>query len=65
MRADGHRRIHRRWCAGHAVPATGDARGGMATRGEAEQALGMGRLRAAREIIRPDLYGADASKGNG
>ncbi|HEX8093489.1 conjugal transfer protein [Jatrophihabitans sp.] len=42
----------------------GDARGGMATRGEAEQALGISRLRAAREIIRPDLYGANASKGN-
>ena len=43
----------------------GDARGGMATRGEAEQALGMSRLRAARQIIRPDLYGANAPKGNG
>jgi hypothetical protein len=42
----------------------GDARGGMATRSEAKQALGMSRLRAAREIIRPDLYGANASKGN-
>ena len=43
----------------------GDARGGMATRGEAEQALGMSRLRAARQIIRPDLYGANTPKGNG
>jgi hypothetical protein len=41
----------------------GDARGGMATRGEAEQALGISRLRAVRDIIRPDLYGAGASKG--
>ena len=43
----------------------GDARGGMATRSEAEQALGTSRLRAARELIRPDLYGASASTGNG
>jgi hypothetical protein len=42
----------------------GDTRGGMATRGEAEQALGISRLRAAREIIRPDLYGAGALKGS-
>ena len=42
----------------------GDARGGMATRSEAEQDLGMSRLRAARDIIRPDLYGANASKEN-
>lgn len=35
----------------------GDARGGMATRGEAEQVLGISRLRQARQIIRPDLYG--------
>lgn len=40
----------------------GDARGGMATRGEAEHVLGMSRLRAARDIIRPDLYGSAASK---
>jgi hypothetical protein len=40
----------------------GDARGGMATRGEAEQALGISRLRAARKIIRPDLYGPHVSK---
>ena len=42
----------------------GDARGGMATRSEAEQVLGMSRLRGARDIIRPDLYGAAASKEN-
>jgi hypothetical protein len=35
----------------------GDARGGMASRRDAEQALGRSRLRAAKEIIRPDLYG--------
>jgi hypothetical protein len=34
----------------------GDARGGMASRRDAEQALGRSRLRAAKEIIRPDLY---------
>src|SRR3954447_24651377 len=32
----------------------GDARGGMATRGEAEQALGLRQLRAGRAGIRPD-----------
>ena len=42
----------------------GDARGGMATRGEAEQVLGMSRLRGARDLIRPDLYGANAAKEN-
>jgi hypothetical protein len=42
----------------------GDARGGMATRGEAEQVLGLNRLRAARDIIRPDLYGANTLKEN-
>jgi hypothetical protein len=42
----------------------GDARGGMATRSEAEQVLGMSRLRGARAIIRPDVYGANASKEN-
>jgi hypothetical protein len=42
----------------------GGARGGMATRSEAEQVLGMRRLRGARDIIRPDLYGATASKEN-
>jgi hypothetical protein len=34
----------------------GDARVGMATRREAEQVLGVSRLRGARQIIRPDLY---------
>jgi hypothetical protein len=35
----------------------GDARRGMASRAEARQALGLGQLRDARAIIRPDLYG--------
>ncbi len=39
----------------------GDARRGMATRGEAAQVLGRSRLRAARAIIRPDLHGPAAS----
>jgi hypothetical protein len=43
----------------------GDARGGMATRSEAEQVLGISKLRGARDIIRPDLYGASASKESG
>lgn len=34
----------------------GDARGGMATRREAEQALGLNQLRAGRAVIRPDRY---------
>jgi hypothetical protein len=34
----------------------GDARGGMATRGEARAVLGVGQLRSAKSIIRPDLY---------
>lgn len=34
----------------------GDARGGMASRSEAEQVLGRSRLREAKAIIRPDLY---------
>jgi hypothetical protein len=34
----------------------GDIRGGMATRREAAQVLGIARLRGAKEIIRPDLY---------
>jgi hypothetical protein len=34
----------------------GDARGGMATRAEAEQVLGVSRLRRAKTIIRPDLH---------
>jgi hypothetical protein len=40
----------------------GDARGGMATRAETKQALGLGRLRGAREIIRPDLYAASTKE---
>ena len=39
----------------------GDARRGMATRGEAAQVLGRSRLRAARGIVRPDLHGPAAS----
>ncbi len=39
----------------------GDARGGMATRREAEQALGLNQLRAGRAVIRPDLF----PSGNG
>lgn len=42
----------------------GDARSGMATRSEAAQVLGMSRLRAAKEIIRPDLYGKNTVKEN-
>ena len=38
-----------------------DARSGMATRSEAEQVLGISKLRGAKEIIRPDLYGRDAT----
>src|SRR3954449_6850377 len=34
----------------------GDARGGMATRREAEQALGLRQLRTGRAVIRPDRY---------
>ena len=39
----------------------GDARSGMASRSEAERALGLRELRTARAVIRPDLYrpGAD------
>ncbi|GAA4756506.1 hypothetical protein GCM10023328_45320 [Modestobacter marinus] len=33
-----------------------DARSGMATRGEAEEALGLRQLRAGRAVIRPDRY---------
>lgn len=43
----------------------GDARGGMATRGEAEQVLGMSALRSARKIIRPDLHGSGRGSGGG
>ena len=34
----------------------GDARGGKATRGEDEHALGLRQLRAGRAVIRPDRY---------
>ena len=34
----------------------GDTRSGMATRREAEQALGLRQLRAGRAVIRPDRY---------
>ena len=40
-----------------------DARRGMATRAEATTVLGRARLREARTIIRPDLYGT-ASKAD-
>jgi hypothetical protein len=40
----------------------GDARGGMATRTEAEQALGLRHLRAGRAVIRPDRYPSTASR---
>ena len=40
-----------------------DARRGMATRAEAGRVLGRGRLREARTIIRPDLYGT-AKRGD-
>lgn len=39
----------------------GDARAGMATRREAQQALGLSQLRTARAIIRPDRYGPTAA----
>ncbi|MBN1092174.1 conjugal transfer protein [Blastococcus sp. TML/M2B] len=41
----------------------GDARGGMATRREAEQALGLRQLRAGRSVIRPDRYPSGGSRG--
>ena len=41
----------------------GDARGGMATHREAEQALGLRQLRAGRAVIRPDRYPATGSRG--
>jgi hypothetical protein len=41
----------------------GDARGGMATRREAEQALGLHQLRAGRSVIRPDRYPSRGSRG--
>lgn len=40
----------------------GDARGGMATRGEAEQALGLRQLRVGRAVIRPDRYASRSSR---
>ena len=43
----------------------GDARRGMATRGEAAQVLGRSRLRTARAIIRPDLHGPAARRWSG
>lgn len=43
----------------------GDARGGMATRREADQALGLRELRAARAIIRPDLYSPSGRRPRG
>jgi hypothetical protein len=39
-----------------------DQRGGMATRHDAAQALGVHRLRSARKIIRPDLYDQGAAR---
>ncbi|WP_324276961.1 conjugal transfer protein [Blastococcus brunescens] len=41
----------------------GDARGGMATRREAQQALGLRQLRAGRAVIRPDRYPSRDSRG--
>ncbi len=41
----------------------GDARGGMATRREAEQALGLRQLRAGRAVIRPDRYLPRGARG--
>jgi hypothetical protein len=42
----------------------GDARGGMATRREAEQALGLNQLRAGRAVIRPDRYPSGNGRGH-
>lgn len=42
----------------------GDARGGMATRREAEQALGLRQLRAGRAVIRPDHYPSETERGH-
>jgi hypothetical protein len=42
----------------------GDARSGMATRREAEQALGLNQLRAARAVIRPDRYPSGNGRGH-
>ncbi len=41
----------------------GDARGGMATRREAEQALGLRQLRAGRAVVRPDCYPSRGGRG--
>jgi hypothetical protein len=41
----------------------GDARSGMATRSEAEQALGLRQLRAGRAVIRPDRYPSRGTRG--
>jgi hypothetical protein len=38
------------------------ARAGMATGGEVEAVLGLSRLRGARRVIRPDLYGSAGSR---
>ena len=40
----------------------GDARSGMASRSEAARALGIHQLRAARTVIRPDLYARRTTK---
>jgi hypothetical protein len=42
----------------------GDARGGMATRSETEQALGVSQLRAGRTVIRPDRYPSGTDRGH-
>ena len=41
----------------------GDARSGMATRREAEQALGLRQLHAGRAVIRPDRYPTRSTRG--
>jgi len=41
----------------------GDARRGMATRDEAAQVLGTGRLQAAKAVLRPDLRGVTGDVG--
>jgi hypothetical protein len=43
----------------------GDARAGMASRAEAAAAIGVGQLRRARAIIRPDLYGTRRDQHSG
>ena len=40
-----------------------DARRGMATQAEATRVLGRSRLREARTILRPDLYGTTSKAG--